>query len=126
MNLGINLQNIADNDGIAISITGMTIVFLGLILVSVFIAFLPAALAFHDRFRVRRHVDEAEAAEEDERIDREVAAALAMVLERAMTPEDGSTFQRITIRKGVGDSVWKQGGRLQILSARLPRGREGR
>ena len=54
MKFGINLQNIVDNDGLAVSVTGMTIVFLGLLLDSVFIALLPAALEMLDRFRERK------------------------------------------------------------------------
>lgn len=39
-----SLQNIIDNDGISISITGMSIVFLALLLISLFIAALPHVL----------------------------------------------------------------------------------
>ncbi|MBM82898.1 MAG: hypothetical protein CMJ78_20235 [Planctomycetaceae bacterium] len=39
------LQNISDNDGIAIALTGITIVFAALILITVFISLLPKILA---------------------------------------------------------------------------------
>lgn len=117
----INLQNIAENDGLEVSVTGMTIVFLGLVVVSAFIALLPGLLDFLDRLRARK--DGALSDGEDgseEKIDAEIAAAIAMVLEHAMTPEDGSAFQRITIRRSAGDSAWKQAGHLRSLSTQAP------
>ena len=129
MKLGINLQNIADNDGLAVSITGMTIVFLGLLFVSVFIALLPRILDQMDRLLAwKSGQDPADEASEiiDETIDEEIAAAITMVLEHAMTPEDGSAFQRITIRRTPTDSVWKQAGLLRRLSTQLPAIKERR
>ena len=120
MTFEFNLRNIAANDGLAVSVTGMVIVFLGLILVSLFIAGLPVVLDFYDRMRNRDHGGEPPVAEDDSRIDAEIAVAIAMVLEHAMTPEDGSAFQRITIRRGTTESIWRHAGRLNSLTSQVP------
>ena len=115
-----SLRNILENDGIAVSVTGMVIVFMGLILVSLFIAWLPALLEFHDRLRNRGNGEAAQVEEDESVNEAEIAVAIAMVLEHAMTPEDGSAFQRITIRRGTTESVWKHAGYLSSMTGRIP------
>jgi hypothetical protein len=121
MKLQPDVQNIVENDGLAVSLTGMAIVFMGLLLVSVFIACLPRLLVIYDRFRMKGgELVDGGRSEVDDKRDEEIAVAIAMVLERAMTPEDGSAFQRITIRRVATDMIWKQGGLLRSHARRLP------
>ncbi len=121
MQFQFDLQNILDHEGLAISITGMAIVFLGLVLVSLMIFALPKVLGWLDttRRRDRRPVealDTAGGSDEDTR-QKAIVAAIAMVLEHAMRPEDGSTVQRITIRRSGSESIWRQAGQMRSLSS---------
>jgi Na+-transporting methylmalonyl-CoA/oxaloacetate decarboxylase gamma subunit len=122
MQFQFDLQNILDNEGLAISITGMAIVFLGLVLVSLMIFALPKVLGWLDttRRRYRRPAeapDTARVSEEDAR-EKAIVAAIAMVLEHEMRPEDGSAVQRITIRRSGSESIWRQAGQMRSLSSR--------
>lgn len=124
MQFQFDLQNILDNEGLAISITGMAIVFLGLVLVSLMIFALPKVLEWLDTTRRRNRrtaevPDKARVSEEDAR-EKAIVAAIAMVLEHAMRPEDGSTVQRITIRRSGSESIWRQAGQMRSLSSRQP------
>lgn len=121
--LEFNISNIVENDGIAVSITGMTIVFGGLALVSLFIFGLPKFLRWLDRIRGNDREEEKAKAILDntkEIHDAEVAVAIAMVLQHAMTQEDGSAYQRLTIRRTPEDSKWKQASMLHTLSTHVP------
>ena len=119
-----DFSNIVENDGITISIIGMTIVFAGLALVSLLIFGLPKFLDWIDHLRGggRAAKKEAEAMQDNtkEIHDSEVAVAIAMVLQHAMTPEDGSAHQRLTIRRTTEDSNWKQASMVHTLSTHVP------
>ncbi len=124
MQFQFDLQNILDNEGLAISITGMAIVFLGLVLVSLMIFALPKVLGWLDTTRrgdrtPAEALDTAGVADEKTR-EKACVAAIAMVLEHAMRPEDGSTVQRITIRRSGSESIWRQAGQMRSLSSRQP------
>lgn len=120
---GFDFGNVAENEGVAISLVGMTIVFLGLALVSVFIAVLPKFLDWLDLVMRRKAEEQAadEGGDEANGVDDvEVAVAIAMVLQDALRPEDGSAAQRITIRRGREDSRWKLISQLHTLSPHVP------
>ncbi|MGD9419078.1 MAG: OadG family protein [Verrucomicrobiota bacterium JB025] len=121
MTIGFDLDNIVKSDGVAISITGMSIVFLGLAMVSVMIFWLPRVLEMLDGLRSARAERDGEAEEpEDESNDGEIAVAIVMVLQDALTPEDGSALQRITIRRRPEDAKWKIFSQLHTLSTHVP------
>ena len=77
------IENIVANDGVAISITGMSIVFVALVLITVYISLLPKILAVLHRFLPEKetHYTRAEdaSAQDDERM---VAVAIAAALYR--------------------------------------------
>jgi Na+-transporting methylmalonyl-CoA/oxaloacetate decarboxylase gamma subunit len=121
MEFRFDLQNIPDNEGLAISITGMTIVFLGLVLVSLMIVALPKALKWMDLARGVDSDSQTGSSQDDEdEHEKATVAAIAMVLEAAMRPEDGSAVQRITIRRSDSESIWRQAGQMRSLSSHTP------
>lgn len=123
MNLKFDLQNITDNEGLAISLVGMTLVFLGLVLVSLFISILPRILETYDRM-IRQGAGEGslenETHEEDAAREAEIRAAIATVLEMALAEDDGSALQRITIRRSRSESMWREIGQMRSLSSKPP------
>jgi propionyl-CoA carboxylase beta chain len=117
----INLQNITDNEALAVSLLGMSIVFTGLIVVSLFIVVLPKVLDAYDRYRARRHGGETAEPEPDPADQREadIAAAIAFVIEHELGG-DGSQLHRLTIRRTGAESIWRQAGQMRSLSTQLP------
>ncbi|PXA04076.1 hypothetical protein DDZ13_08535 [Coraliomargarita sinensis] len=122
MKFNFDPGNIPDNDGLTISLIGMAIVFLGLLAVSCMIIVLPKALHLLDASRRRKpDASKSKDAHDDmERREKAIVAAIAMVLEDAMRPEDGSTIQRITIRRSGTESIWRQAGQMRSLSSHTP------
>jgi Na+-transporting methylmalonyl-CoA/oxaloacetate decarboxylase gamma subunit len=116
------IQNIIDHGGIPLSIAGLVVVFIGLTLVTLFIQWLPNMLAFFDRIVGKAGENSAHGApaihDTDDTPDRDIAVAIATVLERELTPEDGSAIQRITIRRGPSESLWRNAYRIRTLSAK--------
>jgi hypothetical protein len=116
------IQNIFDHGGIPLSIAGLVVVFIGLILVTLFIQWLPNLLELFDRIFGKsgnHHGHGAPTiADADDSIDRDIAVAIATVLECELAPEDGSAIQRITIRRGPTDSLWRTAYRIRALSAK--------
>ena len=114
------VQNIIDHGGILLSIAGLVVVFVGLILISLFIQWLPNALALFDRVFGTSESASAHAhpvvQEAEDTIDRDVAVAIATVLERELAPEDGSAMQRITIRRSPGENLWRISARMRVVS----------
>ena len=126
----IDFGRVVEGKGIDILLTGLAIVFLGLTFLSLFIGALPAALGALDRFLERRAAakqgnsrDRAEGrvSEKDaEDLETEIAIAVAMVLEQELEIADGSTRQRITLRRTPLDSMWAQAGHMRALGASFP------
>ena len=124
MQFEFDLARIPENDGLSVSIIGMAIVFIGLVLVSLLIFGLPKALDWLDAIRRsdrhatgdRRAIDNTD----EDRCEEAIVAAIAMVLDDAMRPEDGSAVQRITIRRSGSDSIWRQAGQMRSLSSHTP------
>lgn len=115
-------SNIPENHALQISLMGMGVVFTGLILVSLFILLLPRILDLLDKL-LNREVPAEEPlpeADEDNEREAEIRAAIAMVLEHALTPDDGSSLQRITIRRKPADSIWREVSQMRSLSSQPP------
>ena len=123
MTLQFDLQNISDHQGLAISLVGMSIVFTGLLLVSLFIYVLPRILDAYDGLRginSSREAAPSEQAAPDEKKDAEIRAAIAVVMEMALAEDDGSANQRITIRRSPTESMWREIGQMRSLSSKPP------
>ena len=114
-------------DGIGLAITGMFIVFSGLVLISVYIASMPKFLARMEN-RVRKikesRAPEPKAAEADAvsggtDITEELLAAIAYVVRMEREYEDAEDHQRITVVREDTSQVWAVTGRLRNLSNRM-------
>ncbi len=122
MQIRLDPSSIPENQALQITLMGMGVVFTGLILVSLFILFLPRMLELLDKLLKREAVVEDAVSEEEEDLEREaeIRAAIAMVLEHALTPDDGSSVQRITIRRKPADSIWREVSQMWSLSTQPP------
>ena len=121
--LTFDLQRIPDHGGILLSVVGMLVVFVGLTLVSLFIAGFPAVLDKLDRLgkpRAARVTEVETAGNEADARERERAVAIAAVLEHALTAEDGSTVQRLTIRRCESESLWRNAFWIRSLGSSPP------
>ena len=123
-----NLQNIVQGNGVAISVTGMAIVFSGLIIMSVFIKLLPVLLQKMDRKpeeaisstpveAAAADVQPAEvpseaATETDE--DKDIASLIGLILHLENEQLYQSNNQYITInRDGTQHSMWGKTGKMR-------------
>jgi Na+-transporting methylmalonyl-CoA/oxaloacetate decarboxylase gamma subunit len=118
----MGVQNILDNDGIGLAITGMLIVFVGLILISLFIAALPRVIARADQ-EVQRH-RERRVAESAHPVgsgleDPALRAAIALVIQMELDREQVLDAQKITMERDEAQIVWGLAGKMRTLSKRL-------
>jgi oxaloacetate decarboxylase gamma subunit len=77
----VGWQSIAENDGVAISLLGMLIVFSALAVISLFIGALPKVLAALDPYLPEMHGSHGPPATQEE--EKKVVAAIGMVLHLA-------------------------------------------
>jgi Na+-transporting methylmalonyl-CoA/oxaloacetate decarboxylase gamma subunit len=121
----VSLQNVLNNHGIAITITGMVIVFSGLVLISLFITQLPNLLRIYDRLRARKNQGtnpvskadlNAEAALDAAAQEDEIMAAISLVIHLELERLTGES-QKITISRRPGQgSIWASAGKMRSLS----------
>jgi Na+-transporting methylmalonyl-CoA/oxaloacetate decarboxylase gamma subunit len=125
-----NIQNIVQGNGVAISLTGMAIVFSGLIIMSVFISLLPSILNLFDR----KTSDEADASPSveapvaaakiadapsvagvaDDEEDKDIASLIGLILHLENERHYESDNQYITInRDGTRQSMWGRTGNMR-------------
>ncbi|WP_321532064.1 OadG family protein [uncultured Desulfuromonas sp.] len=115
-----DLTNVLRGDGFTTTIIGMTIVFSGLLLISLFIRLLPKILAALDHFTApqqARAVDvPADTVPSEEEVHAAICLAIHMELERC-----GGDLQRITIaQRPAPGSFWNSAGKMRSLSDRSP------
>jgi hypothetical protein len=117
----MGVQNIIDGDGAGLAITGMLIVFVGLILISLFIAALPRVLGWADAQveRRRRPLIQEKAVALSGIDDPIVRAAIGMVIEMEFAREESLDAQRITIERDEAQEVWTLAGKMRNLSRRM-------
>ncbi len=105
--LAFNWQNIVDGDGVPLALTGITIVFGGLVLIACAIAVLPRVLARWDRWRAPKGAKgEGAAAEEATLPSPEVRAALAWVALRELEVFQLGDQTRLTFRPVRSPGLW--------------------
>lgn len=115
-------ENISAGNGYEISLTGMAIVFSGLLLISLFIILLPRMLALLDRLTAKGSPPttgsetSASAPPTEEEIMAAISLAIHIELERC-----GGDLQRITMAKRPSSgSFWHTAGKMRSLSNRSP------
>lgn len=121
MILDFSVQHITDGNGVAIALTGMTIVFIGLVVISCFIAMLPKILGLLDR-NTAKEIEAPPgipAVEEKSGMDEEVAAAISAVVHMELERTSVADTQRITIlREQDRRSMWSTVGKMKTFSRR--------
>lgn len=125
----MGIDNIVAGDGIGIALTGMVVVFLGLLLTSAYIALLPRFFDGLDRARSRRDARrDARRTRRDARregpastdtLDPDLLAAIAYVMDAERERERSEDRQRITMRDDGEQGVWTAIGKMRTLSTRL-------
>ncbi len=132
----MGIDNIVAGDGIGIAITGMVVVFLGLLLTSAYITLLPRLFDWLDRGRsgwqaraearrARRAAGRAAgrtavgAHPSPDALDPDLLAAIAYVMDAERERERSEDRQRITMRDDGEQGVWTAIGKMRTLSTRL-------
>lgn len=132
-----SLQNIVEADGISISITGMLIVFSGLLLLSLYIKWLPRVLEILGRktkYNKRKEILSEKDTESPGQKENELAAQKAAELEKTNIASvigfvlhlemqrymgNGAEDEQITIARGeVPPSMWRAVGKMRQMPHR--------
>lgn len=121
----MGLERIIEGQGFGIALTGMTVVFVGLVLVSLFIAVLPRVLERAGQAGRRRapRMQAARAAvmerETSVALDPALLVAIGTVLQAEYEREMLSDHQLITMREtGEEQAAWTAIGKMRILATR--------
>ncbi len=127
--MNFSFQNVLDADGIGIAITGMAIVFSGLVLISLYISSMPKLLSRMEKVVAKKQARKASkkakakaAAGPPQAITElsgELMAAVAYVIRAEKEYEDAEDHQRITVQHDDANTVWAVTGRLRSLSTRM-------
>jgi hypothetical protein len=127
----MGIDNIVAGDGVGIAITGMVVVFLGLLLTSAYITLLPRLFDWLERARSRREAwrearragrearREALAPTPADAFDPDLLAAIAYVMDAERERDRSGDRQRITMRDDGEQGVWTAIGKMRTLSTRL-------
>lgn len=114
--MNFSWQNVIDGNGIGITITGMLIVFSGLLLISLFISALPRILAFKDgKSTLPENAEKPVADGSSEPSEDEIMALISLVLhmETERSLGEGS---KLTISRQKRGSIWASAGKMRSLS----------
>ncbi len=129
-----NVQNILDGQAIGVSLTGMSIVFSGLLLISIYIALLPNILNFLSNIGRKKKavqsgpdaapmekgaVTEEEVVADNESESYDIASVIGLVLqlehERLVTTDN----EQITITRNINQpSMWGSAGKMRKMPQR--------
>lgn len=128
MDFAFSWANVEAGRGVAISVAGMTIVFLGLVFISMFIAALPLVLNWLNDFgrakstcckaKHKSDSDRGGSQTKDKGNKAELAVAIAYVLHAEAERLSVGIDQKITIERGGSPSNWAVVGRMRTLSTR--------
>lgn len=116
----MGLQNIIDGNGIGLAVTGMLIVFFGLVFISLYITALPRVFAWtqaQQRRAKRKAPTPARTASGLD--DPALCAAIALVIQMELDNEQVLDAQRITIARDEAQGAWAFAGKMRTLSTRM-------
>ncbi len=119
----LQFDNIIAGNGISITLTGMTIVFSGLLLISLFILLLPRVLNGLDRCTANT-TNKPQSTSDPESLgpptEGEIRAAISLVIHIELE-RCGGDLQQITMKKHPSaGSFWTTAGKMRSLSNRSP------
>ena len=124
--MDIGFQNVVDADGIGVAITGMCVVFSGLVLISIYISSIPRVLSRMEtgfqkekKKRTESPKPAAETVSGGTELNDNMIAAIAYVIRKELEFEDEEDHQRITVVREDTQQVWAVTGRLRNLSTRM-------
>lgn len=120
-------ERIIEGNGLGMTLTGMFIVFSGLILVSLFVSMLPrimSSLGHLRSLRERRAIRAVEANPENESLQEAdeqalLWAAIGYVVQAEMEQENLLDYQSITIKRDGSQRAWAVAGKMRTLSTRM-------
>lgn len=115
--MNFSWQNVIDGNGIGISLTGMMIVFSGLLFISLFITALPRVLSLKERFSAAPTPSAADMIVTDELpSDAEIMAVISLVLHLELERSLGEGHKVTISRKKRQGSIWASAGKMRSLS----------
>lgn len=120
-------QQIINADGFGIALTGMSIVFAGLVLISLYITAVPKLFLWMDSLvqhtRSQPHPAPAPvqppAARPLPLDDAQLLAAIGYVVAVEMEHQEAIDHQRITIQRDESQRLWVAAGKMRMLSTRI-------
>ncbi len=126
-----SIENITNSDAISISITGMSIVFTGLILISVYIWALPIILEFFDRLGTdkktaqisdKKALDKPASEPKVDEFDsdaNDIASVIGLVLNLEQERLAMAANEQITLSRNTGQrSIWGTAGKMRSMPRR--------
>jgi oxaloacetate decarboxylase gamma subunit len=126
MDTKFGFDNVIAGNGVSITLSGMAIVFCGLILISLYIGFLPHFLAWMDGWldpkkranRQKTKEKNTQSLPSSPTEDLDLLAAINYVIEAEIDQEDSMDNQRITMRRSEGQHDWYVAGKMRNISGR--------
>ena len=116
----MGVENIIEGDGIGLAITGMLIVFFGLVFISLYIGVLPRLFDWVQARKQRRLEQKATTAPAAAGVDDPtLRAAIALVIQMELDHEQALDDQRITIQRDESQEAWAFAGKMRSLSTRM-------
>ena len=129
-----NFQNIVDGQAIGISITGMSIVFTGLVLISIYIWLLPTILKWMSRQPTAKKVEKVKPKKVEEKVAapkaaaattttedefNDIASVIGLVLQLEHEHLTKVDNEQITISRNVNrPSMWGTAGKMRKMPQR--------
>lgn len=115
--MSVGWENVIAGNGVGLAISGITIIFLSLLSISLFIRLLPRVLALVDSGTRDRATSASVATERPEPLsEAEKEAVIALVLHLELEYQSGESG-RVTLRPHASRSMWSSSARMRSLSS---------
>lgn len=119
----MGIDNVLAGDGFGLAFVGMSVVFAGLLAVSLYVAMMPRIFAWVERRREAPRLQAADAAvvgrEPSLGIDPDLLAAIGYVFQAERERQLAQDHQEITLRDDDEQRVWTAIGKMRTLSKRM-------
>jgi len=115
--MSIGWENVVAGNGVGLAISGITIIFLSLLSISLFIRLLPRVLSLVDGSARERAAAAAVVQREPEPLSAaEKEAVITLVLHMELEYQSGESG-RVTLRPHANRSIWGSSARMRSLSS---------